>query len=32
MLRKLHLVIGILIGVLAAIDAIVIQMLNQGMV
>ena len=32
MLRRFHLVIGILIGVLAAIDAILVQMMNQGMV
>lgn len=30
MLRKLHLTIGILIGILAAIDAIIAQLLNQG--
>lgn len=30
MLRKLHVTLGILIGVLAALDAIIAQLLNQG--
>lgn len=30
MLRKLHLIFGIAIAVLAALDAIIVQMINQG--
>jgi len=30
MLRKLHIAFGIIIAVLAALDAVIVQMINQG--